>query len=596
MASVNDILADLLRERAIHLARFDAATQKKILAHIKSLERDLAAKVAELEYFGELSPSARQSIDATLQWSGPTIQSAYQGIDQAQTQELRDLARVEAAWIGKQLNSVLDFQFIDTAMSPTGLAAIVSQSLVRGLPSEDWWAGQSQALQRRFSQELRLGVTAGESLGQLITRIKGNDNTPGIMEVSRRDAAALVRTSVQSVANETRVAIYKQNEDVVGALMHVSTLDDRTTAICISRDGLRWKIDGEPIGHSQPFQTPPLHWNCRSTLVPVTKSWRELGLNVDEMTPTQRASMDGVVPADMTYEQWLKTKSEEFQNKVLGLRKAELWREGSITFRDLVDQSGRPLTIDELEDIATARDPADLEPPGEVVSSAVEAPEQAAVQFANDPSVALAGDQIKKMGGDTYRLRGDAQTQVASHQALPDFYKDGAQDELVIYGGAEYGEISNERRQLGDTVFGEAGDGTLSKDLEALYKPLSQPMYLYRGTVSAERFSGLGVGDTLELSGFTSTSRNPVLAMEFAAGQVSQDSVVKSGKAGALIVFEVPKGQPAIVFNSNEQEVLLRHGSQWEVKAVQRNVSMIRVVNGRGVEYQTELVVRVGAK
>jgi SPP1 gp7 family putative phage head morphogenesis protein len=52
----------------------------------------------------------------------------------------------------------------------------------------------------------------------------------------------------------------------VTGLRHVSIIDESTTNICRSRDGITL-----PIG--DPFWTngiPPLHWNCRSALLPVT--------------------------------------------------------------------------------------------------------------------------------------------------------------------------------------------------------------------------------------------------------------------------------------------------------------------------------------
>jgi hypothetical protein len=75
-----------------------------------------------------------------------------------------------------------------------------------------------------------------------------------------------------------------------------------------------------------------------------------MGFDLDELSPTQRASMDGAVSADMTYEQWLKTKGEAFQDRVLGQGKAQLWRGGHIGLRDLLDQQGRPITLTRLEE------------------------------------------------------------------------------------------------------------------------------------------------------------------------------------------------------------------------------------------------------
>ncbi|MDO9677070.1 hypothetical protein Q7547_10765, partial [Glaesserella parasuis] len=98
-----------------------------------------------------------------------------------------------------------------------------------------------------------------------------------------------------------------------------------------------------------PYQRPPLHPRCRSILQLVTKSWKELGIDgVDEMPSSTRASQDGPVSEQINYENWLKSKSPEQQDQVLGKGKADLWRRGVITFADMLNQSGRPLTLKQL--------------------------------------------------------------------------------------------------------------------------------------------------------------------------------------------------------------------------------------------------------
>jgi hypothetical protein len=74
-----------------------------------------------------------------------------------------------------------------------------------------------------------------------------------------------------------------------------------------------------------------------------------------EIPQTTRASMDGQVPAKQTFEAWLKKQPVARQDTVLGQGKADLWRSGKIGFRDLLDQSGRPLTTEELRAKAAAR-------------------------------------------------------------------------------------------------------------------------------------------------------------------------------------------------------------------------------------------------
>ncbi|MDY0626702.1 phage head morphogenesis protein, partial [Pasteurella multocida] len=166
---------------------------------------------------------------------------------------------------------------------------------------------------------------------------------------SRRSAETLVRTAVMKVNDEAHKLLRDENMDIIKGEQHISTLDTRTSEVCRARDGLVWDLNQKPVGdHKVPYQRPPLHPNCRSTLRLIMKSWRELGFDVDEIPESTRASMDGQVKANITYEDWLKNKTKAQQDEILGKGKAELWRNGVITFRDMLDQSGRPLTLADL--------------------------------------------------------------------------------------------------------------------------------------------------------------------------------------------------------------------------------------------------------
>lgn len=92
--------------------------------------------------------------------------------------------------------------------------------------------------------------------------------------------------------------------------------------------------------------------NCRCTLAPVIKSWKEMGMDLPEMDESTRASMDGQVPESKTFDKWFTGLSKERQERYLGNGRYELFKSGKISFGDMVDQNGRELTIDELKKMA----------------------------------------------------------------------------------------------------------------------------------------------------------------------------------------------------------------------------------------------------
>ena len=198
----------------------------------------------------------------------------------------------------------------------------------------------------------------GESLTQAITRVTGGTidgvTVPGIMKTTKAKAGALVSTSMSAVTNEAALKSFQANNDVIKAVTQLSTLDNRTSDICIAYSGQTWDINTlQPLsqfGSTLPYNGgPPRHFNCRSRLRPVTKSFKELGLDRAEVPPGTRASMDGQVPADITFDQFLKSKSQTFQDDLLGPARARLWRNGDINLTQLVDMRGNPMSLTQLE-------------------------------------------------------------------------------------------------------------------------------------------------------------------------------------------------------------------------------------------------------
>jgi SPP1 gp7 family putative phage head morphogenesis protein len=227
--------------------------------------------------------------------------------------------------------------------------------LVQGAPVADWWSRQAGDTLERFQDAMRLGISQGDTSAQLIQRIRGGtrngEPVMGFMEISKRNADSLVRSATQAVAERAKQATYEANADILAAVVWTSTLDSRTTVQCQVRDGLRYTVkDHQPIGHNVPWGGGPgnLHWGCRSASRPETKSWRDLGVDLDDLPPGTRASMDGQVAADTTFEDWLSRRSKAEQDAALGVGRADMWRDGKITFRQLLDGNGRELTLEEL--------------------------------------------------------------------------------------------------------------------------------------------------------------------------------------------------------------------------------------------------------
>lgn len=353
--SANDTLVDLYVERAVDLLRLEAGTRNKVLAILVDLEGELVAALAKVDPTGVNSVSAQQKRLAKLLAAvQAAIRAGYRDASKLMTNEIREIIDIESTWVGSAINDSVQIELVTGGLTRAGLETIASDVLIQGAASADWWSRQAQDLQNRFADQMRLGIAAGETNADLVARVRG-----GVMDISKNSATRLVRSSVQAAANAGREAMYEKNNDLIVSLQWHATLDTRTSFWCITRDGHHYSTDEahKPKDGGPPWLQGPgkIHWQCRSTSIPVLKSWRDLGIPMDEIPQTTRASMDGQVPAKTTFEAWLKKQNQARQDTVLGATVADLWRRGKLNFRDLLDQSGRPLTTEQLRAKAARR-------------------------------------------------------------------------------------------------------------------------------------------------------------------------------------------------------------------------------------------------
>jgi len=208
----------------------------------------------------------------------------------------------------------------------------------------------------RITNAVRTGYLVGDTNEQIVRKVRGtraNQYKDGALEVSRRNASSIVRTAVAHTAAVARDEFADKNSDYIKGKKWLSTLDARTTSICIIRDGLQYTMDNKPIGHKVPYGEGPgrIHFCCRSTETLITKSWRDMGIDIDEMSPGTRASMDGQVPADTTYLDWLKSQPVSRQNEILGPTRASLMRNGGLSPEKFFTDKGKYLSIDQLKEL-----------------------------------------------------------------------------------------------------------------------------------------------------------------------------------------------------------------------------------------------------
>lgn len=349
----------------VDLMRFDVGLRNRINRILLKVQREIVSDIAVIDPArATRSTIVRRRLSRLNESVAGTINTQFPQARDTMLRELRGLSQFEASRYASDLNRAIKANVFDVTLSKQQLDSLVNNSMISGNTIGQWWTDKSVSFKRKFGAEMRqatadfqAGFVKGDSVGVLVSRVKGK---LGFMNNVRRETEALVRTSTMQVANNVRSEVIDDNLDIVDKIQVVATLDMKTTPICRGLDSLMWDAASlEPVGHSQPYPgPPPFHWNCRSTIVPVTKTWAELsGPNsklpkskldkIDRLTSRERASL-GKPTKLKSYQTWLKSQTAEVQQEVLGKKRWEIWKNNNLTTLNLIDQTGRPLTLDQL--------------------------------------------------------------------------------------------------------------------------------------------------------------------------------------------------------------------------------------------------------
>jgi len=338
-------ITDAILRNALELQRLSAFEEARADAVLQDLTRDLRALLASRS----LSDAGKREIEALIKEAEQAINARYAqafGMFDAQGLTVHVAERaVEAMQAG--IAGSITLPAVET------LASLSRAVMIEGSPLKAWWDKQAEDTAFRFAAQVRQGVINSETQERIVGRIVGRGGEPGVMDVSRRHARALVHTAVMSSANSARMEVYRKNGRFIAGIKWLATLDSHTCKTCAALDGQAWDLEGQPIkGTTMRLRFAPAHALCRCVMTPVPKSLDALmgttGLDAMRDDLSRRASKDGPVAGTTTFNDFLARQSPAFVESVLGKRRADLYLAGKLTLRDLVSGTGRPLTLDEL--------------------------------------------------------------------------------------------------------------------------------------------------------------------------------------------------------------------------------------------------------
>lgn len=383
-----------LYRNAIDLNRYSNSVARRIINAYNDIIIDAANQLRTIDELAAPTKAARlrailaQLKDSLATWAGDATEITaieLQGLAQLQSEFIADqLAKALPVGARDSVNTVeispqfaqsvvttdptqinvvvlSDDLFAATLGSPQTFSLTAAKGATITLPNGEViskaFRGIAVDQAERFSQVVRNGLLTGETTPSIAKRLIGNlqfgEEAKTVRQlvaaggqataVADNQIIALVRTSINQVANAASQQVYEANQNITKKYRYIATLDSRTSSICRALDGKEFEYGKGPM--------PPQHFNCRSTTVAVI-DYKELGF--DPPPPSKRASKNGQVPADQTYGQWLANQPKDVQSDVLGPRKVPYFQRlvdkygAKDAMAKLVRDDGSELTLEQL--------------------------------------------------------------------------------------------------------------------------------------------------------------------------------------------------------------------------------------------------------
>ena len=406
MAIEDQAVPESLYRNAINLNRYQTSVSKKLINRYNDIIVELTNELRNTDI--ELTAARQLRISTILRQLEESLGTWAIDATNVTKDELQGLAALQSDFIQEQLKKVLPSDEMKSAVRTVEISPQFAQSVVTTdparvnvftLPEElqatrtgiepkfsltaregaiitlpngatvqtsfrRIAASQHELLSKTVNNGLLIGRTTQEISRELRGRLdfeevgtlasikqKGGVAT----KLANNQIETIVRTSINQVSNSAAIAVYRNNSDITDRYRYVATLDTKTSPICSRLDGQVFTYGKGP--------TPPQHFNCRSTTVPLVKEafLKRFGVTQEDFEEgAQRPSKTGLaqkgkmVPANENYASWLSKQPSEIQDEVFGKKKGVIYRsqlrkkDPTTVLREFVRSDGSELTLEEL--------------------------------------------------------------------------------------------------------------------------------------------------------------------------------------------------------------------------------------------------------
>lgn len=341
MPTGNESAADELTRHRLALLRYEAGVTRDLVTAyegaLADVKRELAAIQRRIDSGRSTNVVGRDRLASLGADLTQRIREAQRVAALGMDARLLEVAEAEDAFHARMLPESFGVSF--ARVPEEAVAAMVHTPLGGGLWT-DRLAADLLGAHDGIQATLARAMARGASIPNIARALR---DAGAIEETYRGRLVSIARTEVQRVANSVAIATYRENDDVLSGMQWLATLDSKTCLVCapLHNKVYRFKNAKEMAA----FRQAPLHPRCRCFASPVSKSWRDIGIDV----PKGARNLLTERPAeDTTFEAWLRRQPRQTQSDFFHSEpKLDAWRAGEIAMDKFSDR-GRVLNLGEL--------------------------------------------------------------------------------------------------------------------------------------------------------------------------------------------------------------------------------------------------------
>ena len=330
-----------------------------VITSLEAAQKDIASRLAaEAAGLATLSDWRREQDEALNAWADEVLAGARATI----TGTVSEASIAAAAASLAAYNAILTLDGKASAVKSVGLtsAQIASwfQDTALGSGGLEHWVDTAldNGVKQSILAALRQVAVEGKGTSEVVRRVLVAASDAGF-ELTRREAITITRTFIQTANVNAQEAVYKANEGLFKGYKRVETLDNKTCAVCLWGDGAVYKLD-------EPRPRLPAHPRCRGLWVPVAKSWRDFGIDVDDLEAVARPwtirelgpigtggrKIENYGKTTENFSGWWASLSDTDKAKTaIGPVRRRLLETGAVKWDDMWDKaSGLPKTLEQM--------------------------------------------------------------------------------------------------------------------------------------------------------------------------------------------------------------------------------------------------------